>query len=258
MIFAWLRERRRRAIRATPFPVAWLTYLSGNVGVYAALSPADQARLRDLLRVFIAEKEWEGCSGFEVTDEVRVTIAAQACLLILELGDDSYAQVTSILVYPGGFNVPIKRTDGGLVTEFDEARSGEAHVRGPVVLAWDDVLESGRSPGHGWNVVYHEFAHQLDFLDGVIDGTPPLHDAADYQAWTQVMGSAFAGVQQSARARRRSVIGDYAAQDPGEFFAVVTEQFFDQPASLAAQHADVYALLKRYYRQDPVERQRGR
>lgn len=250
MILSWFRNRRRRALLAEPFPTAWLPHLDANVGHYALLPSADRDTLRDMLRIFIAEKDWEGCGGLVITDEMRVTIAAQACIPILRLGQDSYAEVTSVLVYPEGFKVPCRRTDGLTVTDEDEERLGEAHVRGPVVLAWEDVLDTGRNPGRGENLVYHEFAHQLDYLDGTIDGTPPLPSAGAYQAWSAGMGAAFAGAQ---HAGRRNYFGSYAATNEGEFFAVATERFFDDPHGLESRHPTVYALLRTYFQLDPLE-----
>lgn len=249
MIFSWFRNRRRRALLADPFPPAWLAHLESNVGHYPLLPAADQSTLRDMLRIFIAETEWEGCGGLTLTDEMRVTIAAQACIPILRLGQDAYSELTSVLVYPRGFKVPCRRTDGVTVTEEDEERLGEAHLRGPVILAWEDVLDTGRQPGHGENLVYHEFAHQLDFLDGEIDGTPPLPDDHAYRAWREVMGSAFEGARASGR---RNYFGAYAATNPGEFFAVATERFFDDPHGLSTRYQTVYDLLRGYYRQDPA------
>jgi Mlc titration factor MtfA (ptsG expression regulator) len=254
MFFSWLRDRRRRAIVSEPFPTEWLSHLDTNVAHFALLSTDDQAKLRDLLRVFIAERDWEGCGGLVLTDEMRVTIAAHACILILALDIDCYADVSTILVYPQAFMVPSRKVEGVIVTESEKPTLGEAHLRGPVVLAWDEVLQAGRDLGIGENLVFHEFAHQLDFSDGVIDGTPPLSGRGEYDAWREGMGHALDEVRREVKAHRRSLLGSYAAQNPAEFFAVATECFFDNPKALEMHHPTVYGLLKNYYRQDPAQR----
>ena len=258
MIFSWLKNRRRKAIAAAPFPEKWLRYLEANVGHYRSLSEVEQSRLRDLLRVLIAEKDWEGCGGVVLTDEIRVTIAAQACMLILALDLDYFSEISTILVYPHSFLVPATEQDGFLVTESEEPTLGEAHVRGPVILAWEDVLRTGRDPSDGENLVYHEFAHQLDFIGGGVDGTPPLSTSAEYRAWSEGMEEAFEFLRQETDAGRDTFLGAYAASDAGEFFAVATERFFDLPEEFAALHPKVYGLLKAFYRQDPAQRMRGR
>ena len=258
MIFSWLKNWRRKAIVAESFPQAWLRYLEANVGHYRFLRADEQARLRDLLRIFIAEKHWEGCGGLVLTDEVRVTIAAQACMLILALDYDYLSEISTILVYPDSFTVPIAEQDGFLVTELDEPTLGEAHVRGPVILAWEDVLRTGRDASDGENLVYHEVAHQLDFKDGVVNGTPPLSTTAEYRAWSEGMGEAFETLRREIDAGLDTFLGEYAASDAAEFFAVATERFFDLPVEFEALHPKVYELLRAFYRQDPARRLRER
>jgi MtfA peptidase len=249
-----LAHSRRKAIVAEPFPKEWVRYLETNVGHYRFLCEDEQSRLRDLLRIFIAEKIWEGCGGLILTDEVRVTIAAQACMLILALGQDYLSEISTILVYPRGFTVPTAEQDGVLVTESEVPTLGEAHVQGPVILAWEDVVRTGRDPFSGENLVYHEFAHQLDFVDGISDGTPTLSTAAEYRAWCEGMGEAFETLRRETEAGRDTFLGGYAASDAGEFFAVATERFFDLPEELQALHPKVYDLLRAFYRQDPARR----
>src|SRR5262245_9897980 len=154
MIFSWLRQWRRRSLLRPPFPPEWLDYLRRNVSHYAYLSPAEQAKLRDDLRIFIAEKNWEGCGGLTMTDEIKVTVAAQACLLLLGIKHNYYERVLSILVYPRGYRAHGQQAGpGGLVTEGDTALLGQAVYRGPVILAWDEVLADGRNPSGGKNLV---------------------------------------------------------------------------------------------------------
>jgi Mlc titration factor MtfA (ptsG expression regulator) len=253
MIFSWLKRRRRRKLLAEPFPAEWLTYLHRNVAHYRFLSEVEQARLRDDLRVFIAEKRWEGCGGLRITDEIKVTIAAQACLLVLGLAPDIFKRVPAILVYPHGYLGP-RREDGLTGLVFDEPRSGEAWYRGPVVLSWQDVLEEGREPGWGTNLVLHEFAHQLDMLNGAVDGTPLLESPQQYREWREVMTAEYERLLKAAERGRATLLDEYGTKDEGEFFAVATECFFDQPLELRRRHPRLYDLLRDYYHQDPAAR----
>ncbi len=179
MLFSWLKKRRRRKILTEPFPPAWLDVVHNNVAHYQSLTGAEQAKLRDDLRIFIAEREWEGCGGLEMTDEIKVTIAAQACLLVLALDLDLYRKVQTILVYPSAYRAPpeIGILEAPRLVE-EKDLLGEARYRGPVSLSWDEVLKGGRQPGTGENLVFHEFAHQLDMADGLIDGTPAAGSAS--------------------------------------------------------------------------------
>src|SRR5437868_166555 len=193
MLFSWLRRRRRRKLLAEPFPQEWLGYLQSNVAHYANLDEVDKTQLRDDLRVFIAEKRWEGCGGLQLTDEMKITIAAQACLLVLHLPPgDHYARVTSILIYPRGFLIPSQYRGTDVLFEPDNAASGQAVYRGPVIISWQDALNEGRNPQEGRNVVFHEFAHQLDMLNGMVDGTPDLRGApVSPERWHSVMRREF-------------------------------------------------------------------
>jgi Mlc titration factor MtfA (ptsG expression regulator) len=257
-VLHWLRERRRKKLLAAPFPAGWEAHVLRNVAHYRWLDARERQHLRDLVRVFVAEKHWEGCGGLVLTDEIRVTIAAQACLLILGLPNELYRSVHSILVYPstvvvpqrhlGAFEVPLKPVEGPLPI------LGQAQFRGPVILVWGAVKRTGRHPESGHNVVYHEFAHKLDMLDGRADGTPPLHGRAEYQRWVRVCSREYRALREQAEQGTRSLLEAYGATNEAEFFAVVTEQFFDQPVALRRHHPDLYGVLKDFYRQDPVSR----
>ncbi len=257
MIFRWLRRRRRNKILAAPFPSEWLGYLERFVPQYALLTAEQQARLRDNLRVFIAEKNWEGCAGLEVTGEMKVTIAAQACLMALELPDDVFAGVLSILIYPSAYVIPRVRPVAGLELVGKMAVEGTAEYRGPVILSWDDVRRDSRHAGRGRNLVWHEFAHQIDMLDRSTNGTPPLDDRAQRQRWHDVMTAEFDGLRADLAAGRPTWLAPYAAENEAEFFALVTEAFFDTPVELQAEHPALYALFHDYYRQDPADRLRA-
>lgn len=257
MILSWLRERRRRKILAAPFPREWLGYLERNVAHYRHLSPDEQVRLRDNLRVFIAEKNWEGCGGLTVTDEMKVTIAAQACLMTLGIEGEPFRSVMSILIYPAGYAVPEERWHHGWSIQGESARLGESWYRGPVILSWDEIEDDSRHPGCGNNLIWHEFAHQIDMLDRSTNGTPPLETRQARQQWHDVMTAEFEQLQRDARHGRATVLDTYGAESEAEFFAVATECFFDAPVELRAEHPRLYDLLAGYYRQDPAQRIAG-
>jgi len=255
MLFSWLQRRRRAKLLAKPFPPEWLTYLHKNVAHYQHLSEKEQARLRDDLRIFIAEKHWEGCGGLKITEEIQVTIAAQACLLVLGMRHNYFDRVASILVYPRGYRVPTEDpTRDDPIYDERTARLGEAHYRGPVVLSWAEVLSEGRAPAAGHNLVIHEFAHQLDFLDGVVNGTPPLKDEAQLRRWHEVMTAEYQRLILESASGQATVLDQYGATNEAEFFAVATECFFDQPIALRLRHYQLYELLREYYQQDPASR----
>jgi Mlc titration factor MtfA (ptsG expression regulator) len=257
MIFTWWKQQRRRQLLATPFPAEWLDYLRTNVTYYAYLTEAERARLRDDLRVFVVEKHWEGCRGLTITDEIQVTIAAQACLLLLGLEHDYFGRVKSILVYPTRFATPVREVlETGEVVEGKAVTLGQAQYRGAVVLAWDEVLADGQCPGEG-NTVFHEFAHQLDFLDGLFDGTPPLESPQQVRRWAKVMTAELDRLRRAADRGRPTLLDPYGATNEGEFFAVATECFFEKPAALAREHPALYDLLRAYYHQDPAQRWPG-
>lgn len=258
-MFDWWRDKKRERLLERPFPAEHLAVLERNVKHYQRLSSDEQKRLRELIQVFIAEKRWEGCGGLTLTAEMQVTIAAQACLLVLELPHRLYENVDSILVYPSTVLRPAQRDGvftrtGSLIAEGPSALWGEAHHHGPVILAWDRVLRDGRRPCDGHNLVYHEFAHKLDMLDGHADGTPPLVSREERRRWHEVFEQAFLELRERAERGEHTFIDEYAAEDEAEFFAVVTEHFFDQPVELREEHPALYEALRSFYRQDPAAR----
>lgn len=254
MLLSWLRQRRREKILADPFSPEWLPYLTKNVAHYRYLPEAEQARLRDDLRIFIAEKNWEGCGGLTITDEMKVTIAAQAMLLVLGLEHNYFDRVLSILVYPQGYRAVEDEGYPGHLTAEHSDRLGEAHYRGPVILSWEDVVDEGRHPERGHNLVYHEFAHQLDMLDGVVNGTPLLNDREQSERWGKVMTREYENLIRASEHGRATLLDKYGTTNETEFFAVATECFFDKPVQMARRHPQLYDLLREYYRQDPAAR----
>lgn len=254
MVLSWLlaprRQRARAALLATPFPPAWLDVLRA-LPFYRQLDERGQARIRDDLRVLIAEKSWEGCGGLQLTDEMRVTIAAQASLLLLSIEHEYYPGVTSILVYPSAFRSMTKAGPDGVVRPGAD-HLGEAWRNGPVVLAWDASRHGAFDPDDGHNLVLHEFAHKLDMLDGLADGTPRLDGDSDLREWVAVMSAEFAALRAAAADGRATVLDRYGATNPAEFFAVATECFFERGVALRARHGELYARLRDYYQQDPA------
>lgn len=254
MLLWWLKTRRRRQLLAEPFPADWLGYLQQNFALYARLTEAERATLRDELRLFVAEKDWEGCGGLVLTDEIKVTVAAQACLLLLGIDRDSFDRVHTILVYPSGFRSPDGWVGPDGVVYPDTGMLGQAWYRGPVILAWDDVLAGGRNDRDGRNVVLHEFAHQLDYLDGSADGAPPMKSGAQAQKWHDVMAAEYDRLAADAEHGRPKVLDAYGATNPAEFFAVATEAFFEKPVQMRDRHPALYEVMRDYYCQDPVRR----
>jgi MtfA peptidase len=255
MFFSWWKRRRRRQLLAQPFPEAWLAHLHNNVRHYRFLNETEKARLRDDLRVFIAEKNWEGCGGLQMTDEIKVTIAAHAMLLVLGMEHNYFDRVLSILVYPHGFKDPTPKWGrDGMIHQGGPGNLGEAWYRGPVVLSWQAVRDDSRHPGRGANVVFHEFAHQLDMLDGVIDGTPPLKDKEQYRRWHDVMSGEYQQLLDASARGQATLIDQYGTTNEAEFFAVSTECFFNHPVEMQRGHPRMYELLRDYFRQDTVRR----
>jgi Mlc titration factor MtfA (ptsG expression regulator) len=250
----FLTRRRRRKLLAEPFPDRWMMHLRRNVHYYELLDDAERARLRDDLRIFIAEKRWEGCGGLELTEEMQVTIAAQAVLLVLASSIDDLRRAKDILVYPAAYVMPSPRRVSGAIMAESTAASGTAWYRGPVIISWADALAGGRNAADGRNVVLHEFAHKLDMLDGVVNGTPPLKNRDAYRDWHRVMTVEYDELQRDSLNGRATLLRTYAATNPGEFFAVATECFFEKPTAMRDHHPDLYRVLSEYYQQDTAAR----
>jgi Mlc titration factor MtfA (ptsG expression regulator) len=205
-------------------------------------------KLRELVLLFLAEKEFAGAHGLELTDEMRVSIAAQACLPILELSLDWYRGWRGIVVYPGDFRVRRTEVDeDGVVHEWDDELAGEAMPGGPVVLSWDALARDPQI-----NVVIHEFAHKLDMLNGTADGLPPLHPGMDRAAWIRVFEQAYEGFCDAVDRDKDTWLDPYAAEHLSEFFAVISEAFFREPRETRRRYPDVYDQLRAFYRQDPA------
>lgn len=254
MLFRWLTERRRARLLETEFPAAWRDHLAANVRAYSLLDEAQQQHLRDLVQVFVAEKHWEGCGGLELTEEMQVTIAGSACLMILARDHDLLREVESILVYPSAVVLPDQPAsffDGRprVVGQGTDVL-GLAHRGGPVVLAWDSVLEGSRNARDGRNLVIHEIAHKIDFLDGEADGTPPLDTAAQRRAWATACADAYLAHKDGGE----DLLRDYATTNEAEFFAVASEMYFERPTRFARELPALYTVLRDFYRLDLAAR----
>jgi MtfA peptidase len=205
------------------------------------------SRMRELSLLFLAEKQFVGARELEVTDAMRLSIAAQACLPVLELGLDWYAGFTGIVVYPGDFRVRRTETDEhGVVHEWDDELAGEAMPGGPVVLSWDAAANDPQM-----NVVIHEFAHKLDMLSGAADGVPPLHVGMSRAAWLKAFKDAYEGFCDAVERERDTWLDPYAAEHPSEFFAVISEAFFKDSAETRRRYPEVFDQLRLFYKQDP-------
>lgn len=253
MLFSWLKKRRRRKLLAEPFPAEWLDILKNNVAHYALLPAELQPKLRDIVRIMVAEKDWGGGRGLEITAEMQVTVSALAGVLVLGQDGFYFDNVMTVLVYPSGYRARRRQAlgAGGAYLEGTEALEGEADPHGPITLSWDRVLEAGRAPGYGDNLVFHEFAHKIDMLSGEADGAPPM-PASLARRWAPAMTAAYAGLVRAVEQRRRVFLDPYGATNEAEFFAVLTEAFFDDPLGLRAAHPDLYQLMSELYRLDPA------
>lgn len=249
---------RRR--RPDPVPEAWAEIAARRLREWELLTPSERERLGDLIASLLREKGWEAARGFALTDDVRVTIAANAALPLLDLDVTDYRDVASIVVHRTTVRVtgPHRGPVTGVMTDAPRTLLGQAHDnRGPVVLAWDAVLRDLRSPARGCNVVIHEFAHKLDMLDGLLDGTPLLADRAAHSRWVDVCGAAYESLR-VGEGPISDVLREYGGTDPGEFFAVAVEGFFTIPVELADAAPEVYGELRTYFGQDPAARRRTR
>ena len=242
--------RRRPALE---LPADWEDQVSERVVRWWDYTPEERGRLQGLIVRLLTEKRWEAARGFELTEEMRLVIAAQAAILILELDFSAYRKVGNIIVHPTTIVLQGERASAsmsGLVTDDPMAILGQAdHDGGPVVLVWDETERNARHPERGFNVVFHEFAHKIDMLDGTIDGTPPLATQEELDRWVEVCTRIYGQVSAGEGGR---TLRSYAGVNPAEFFAVATEAFFDDPRGLDHEHSDLYDVLRDFYRQDPL------
>ena len=248
----WFPRWRLKRALSRPLPPEGLAVLEKNIPVYPRMPAPLQEQLRRLVVQFLYQKKFVGCGGLEITDEMRYTIAGQACLLLLNRQTQVYPELDTILVYPTEFIVT--RDDvgpGGVVTPSANGLLGESWGDGRVVLAWDHVQRGAADWTDGQNVVLHEFAHQLDSESGAANGAPYLPSVSSYRSWATVLSRDFDNLRHDAIYQQHSVMDHYGATNPAEFFAVATETFFEKPYQMAEHHEELYAQFLQYYKVDP-------
>jgi len=259
MLVTFFRKRRHKKWLRDPFPEEWNEILVQNVAHYPALDENEASRLRDFVQIFVAEKNWEGCGGLEMSDEIRVTISAQAGLLVLGLPHQFFKNVRTVLVYPTTIITPDRPLRAfelpGEVKRVGIPILGEAQLRGPVLLVWDAVKQNARHPDRGHDVVYHEFAHKLDMLDGAADGTPVLASREALARWVDVCAREYNDLRTSVSRNKKTFLNAYGATNEAEFFAVATEQFFNMPRAMLKEEPALYAVLRDFYHQDTAARE---
>lgn len=247
------KHRRERVLREAHLDAAEWRRALNDYNFTRVLDTQERERLRQWVILFLAEKPIHGAGNLHIDNGARLAIAIQACMLILNLDLDWYKTWTEVIVYPGEFVARREEVDeAGVVHVVEEIMSGESWQHGAVVLSWADVRQAGQ--GEGYNVVIHEFAHQIDMLNGDANGFPPLHKDMDRTQWAEAFGKAYEHFCKRVDDWEDTVIDEYAAENPGEFFAVMSEAFFEKPQAVLDEYTDVYAQLARFYRQDPVAR----
>lgn len=250
VLIYWPKWRQAR-LRKRRFSEAQQALIAQQLPVFESLSTSQQTQLLELMQVFLADKRFYGCAGLEITEVMRLSIAAQACLLLLGRKTSIYRKLKSILVYPAAFKASRQSADAsGVVSEQDHHMLGESWDLGRVILSWDDVQQGASNFHDGHNVTLHEFAHQLDSESGATNGAPLLHTNS-YNTWSRVLGKDFQTLQSQARHHLRSVMDHYGATNEAEFFAVATETFFEKPEQLLRQQPELFNVLKTYYCLDP-------
>jgi len=247
------RRAKRKRLFAAPFPEEFKQIVCRNVPLYNRLPDLFKEQLHGLIHVFLAEKNFEGCGGLELTNEIKVTIAAQACILLLNRKTKYFPKLGTILVYPHTYVARTVSSNGTITIDGQSVRLGESWQNGPVVLAWDSVKGGTLNITDARNVVLHEFAHQLDQEDGAADGAPILERRSRYTTWARVLSKEYEVLQKNMRKRRSSVLDKYGATNPAEFFAVATETFFEKPKQMVKKHPELYDELRNYYKLDPAK-----
>tara|TARA_R110000823_G_scaffold130015_12_gene257891 strand:- start:3147 stop:3977 length:831 start_codon:yes stop_codon:yes gene_type:complete len=253
LLLVYLPQQRLQRAQNRPFPAQWQAMLQ-RLPLYKRLPEPLQRELVQKIKTFLHEKRFVGCDGLAVTDEMRVLIAAQACVLLLNRPTTGYSDLNWIYLYPGEFRSRIPERDHtGVVSHASGSLAGVSWENGRVVLAWDSVRRGMQRDNDGYNVVLHEFAHQLDQEDGSADGAPLLYKRDDYSNWSEVFGREFERLRAALDAGEDTLIDPYGATEPAEFFAVLTELFYERPAALAEHAPELYEALAAYYRVNPRE-----
>ena len=250
------RWRRARAVQRQAIDARQWQRVVSRLSFLRMLPAEDQRRLCELVAVFLDRKTINGAGSLNMTREMQLIIAAQACLLVLNLDLDFYDDWVEVIVYPDEFVIDHEYIDeDGVMHHVRAPASGEAWEQGPVILSWRDAEEA--DGGDGYNVVLHEFAHKIDIHNGAADGFPPLHADMDRRAWTDTLSAAYGDFQRRLEQREETALDEYAAEDPAEFFAVLSELFFERPDVLSAMYPAVYAQIALFYKQNPLTRMQG-
>ncbi len=247
-----LRNTRRNKLLKLPLDPSWVDILNENVSIYPKLPKSLQEELHGYINVFLDEKEFFGFEGIEINDEIRLTVAGNACLLLLQGNKHHFPDFTSILIYPDTYVAYETQNDGLLTTQHASQRAGESWVRGPIVLSWASVKHGSENPDDGHNVVIHEFAHKLDEQTGHMNGLPLLRDKAHYKAWNKVLSEEFEALHERASKGKNKVLDEYGTVSPAEFFAVASESFFEKPVQMKKRLPDLYKQLQTFYNIDPA------
>ncbi len=252
-VYYKLKSKRRQEMLQSEFSSEWSDYLIKRVPIYVKLPDYLKEQLHGLINVFIDEIEFVGCSGLEITDEIKVTVAGQACILLLNRETSFYNGLNTVYIYPHTYVKGNKSSrDGKVISEQTIACEGEAWQHGPIVLTWDNIVHGASDIRDGHNVVFHEFAHKLDQESGRGNGTPILEQSTQYLAWGRILGEEYKELCDKTKQRKESVMDAYGATNEAEFFAVATETFFEKPRQLFVQHEELYEVLKDYYKLDPL------
>lgn len=256
-VLLWFIRKRyiksqRDKVFSQPLNSEWIAILEKNVSLYRILPNALREELHGCIQIFLDEKEFIGNNGVEITDEIKLTVAGNACILLLTGHQRFFPDFTSIIMYPDTYVAQQRSHDG--VTEVHETskRAGESWVRGPIVLSWSDVLRGSKDAKDGHNVVIHEFAHKLDEQTGDMNGLPLLRESSHYHEWNKILSEEYAALQQRASDHKNKVMDAYGTVSPAEFFAVATESFFEKPRQMKKRLPDLYAQLNNFYKTDPA------
>lgn len=247
-----LQRSRRNNLFLKPLPPDWIQILEKNVSIYSLLPQNLREELHGRINIFLDEKEFIGCAGLQISNEIRVTIAGNACILLLKRDKRCFPRFTTILIYPDTYVSREVKSDGLVVVHEESVRAGESWYRGPVVLSWADVMRGSLNNSDGHNVVLHEFAHKLDEENEIMNGLPVLRDSSHYAEWAEVLSKEFDSLLIRIDRGTNSVIDAYGAVSPSEFFAVATESFFEKPLLMKNKLPDLYQQFRRFYNLDPA------
>ncbi len=247
-----LTRKKLDALYAEPLPDHWLPLLEQHVALYRLLPESLRTLLHGHITYFLSTKTIAGCNGMVVDDTVRLTIAANACLLVLSEREPIYPTFETILVYPDTYVATRVSHQNSINTEHQHAMAGESWYRGPVVLSWDSVIRGSQDPNDGHNVVMHEFAHKLDEQSGAVNGMPRLRSHAEYTHWVQVLNDEYSDFLKRVKLNRNHIIDEYGSVSPPEFFAVATESFFEKPQRMKRELPELYEQLQNVYQIDPA------